>query len=101
MDPYGVIVGMALATYATRALAIFLLSRRLPPLLERFLGHIPAAVFAALALPPVVAPEGTFAPGLPAAAATVAAAVAWRTRQVLPTILAGMGSYWLLRWIFR
>lgn len=99
MDTYGVIVGMALATYATRALAIFLLSRRLPSLLERFLSHIPAAVFAALALPPVVAPEGTFAPGLPAAAATVAAAVAWRTRQVFPTILAGMGSYWLLRWI--
>ena len=99
MDAYGVIVGMALATYATRALAIFLLSRRLPLLLERFLSHIPVAVFAALALPPVVAPEGTFAPGLPAAAATVAAAVAWRTRQVFPTILAGMGSYWLLRWI--
>lgn len=99
MDAYGVILGMALGTYATRALAIFLLSRRLPSILERFLSHIPAGVFAALAFPPLLAPEGPFAPGLPAAAATVAAAVAWRTRQVFPTILAGMGSYWLLRWI--
>lgn len=99
MDAYGVILGMALATYATRALSIFLLSRRLPSAMERFLGHIPAAVFAALALPPVLAPEGSFAPGLPTAAAAVAAAVAWRTHQVFPTILTGMGSYWLLRWI--
>lgn len=99
MDTYGVILGMALATYATRAPAIFLLSRRLPPALERFLSHIPAAVFAALALPPLVATEGAVAPGLPAAAAAVAAVVAWRTRQIFPTILAGMGCYWFLRWV--
>lgn len=100
MDASAVILGMALVTYATRALAIFLLSRRLPPALERFLGHIPAAVFAALLAPPLLAPEGLLSPGLPAAAAIPAAAVAWRTRQVFPTILAGLGSYWLLRWLF-
>jgi branched-subunit amino acid transport protein len=90
---------MALATYATRALAVFLLSRHLTPGIERFLGHIPAAVFAALVAPSLLAPQGTFAPGLPVLAAIPAAVVAWRTRQVLPTILAGMGSYWLLRWV--
>lgn len=92
------ILGMALATYATRAPAIFLLSRRLPPALHRFLAHIPAAVFAALLAPPLLAPEGTLTLGLPVLAAIPAAAVAWRTRQVFPTILAGMGAYWLLRW---
>jgi branched-subunit amino acid transport protein len=96
---YAVILGMALVTYATRALAVFLLSRRLTPGIERFLGHIPAAVFAALVAPPLLAPQGSFAPGLPAVAAIPAAVVAWRTRQVLPTIVAGMGSYWMLRWI--
>jgi branched-subunit amino acid transport protein len=90
---------MALVTYATRALAVFLLARRLPPALERFLGHIPVAVFAALIAPPLLAPEGIFSPGLEAAAAIPAAAAAWRTRQVLPTILAGMGSYWMLQWL--
>jgi branched-subunit amino acid transport protein len=75
------------------------LSRRLPPAVEQFLDQIPAAVFAALAFPPLIAPEGTFALGLPAVAAIPAAAAAWRTRQVLPTILVGMGSYWLFRWL--
>lgn len=99
MGTYGVILGMALVTYLTRALALFLLSRRLPPALERFLGHIPPAVFAALVVPPLLAPEGPFAPGLGAVAAIPAAVVAWRTRQVFPTILVGMGSYWLIRGI--
>ena len=99
MDTYAVILGMAIVTYATRALAVFLLSRRLTPGIERFLGHIPAAVFAALVASPLLTPQGTFAPGLPAVAAIPAAVVAWRTRQVLPTILVGMVSYWLLRWL--
>lgn len=97
MATYGLILGMALATYVTRALTVFLLSRRLTPVVERFLAHIPAAVFAAMAAPPLLAPEGVFAPGLGAVAAIPA--VAWRTRQVLPTILVGMGSYWLIRWL--
>jgi branched-subunit amino acid transport protein len=99
VDTYAVILGMAIATYATRALAVFLLSRRLPSGIERFLSHIPAAVFAALVAPPLLAPQGKFAPGLSAVAAVPAAIVAWRTRQVLPTILSGMGSYWALRWV--
>ena len=99
MDVYGVILGMALVTYATRALAIFLLSRRLRPAVERFLAHIPAAVFAALAVPPLLAPEGALAPGLPALAALLAVPVAWRTRQVFPTILGGLVAFWLLRWL--
>jgi branched-subunit amino acid transport protein len=99
VDANAVILGMAIVTYATRALAPFLLSRRLPPPLERFLGHIPAAVFAALVASPLLAPEGRLALGLPAVAALPAAAVAWWTRQVFPTILVGLGSYWLLRWM--
>lgn len=99
MDAYAVILGMAIVTYATRAPALFLLSRRLPPALERFLGHIPAAVFAALLAPPLLAPEGRLALGFPAVAALPAAAVAWWTRQVFPTIVVGLGSYWLLRWM--
>jgi branched-subunit amino acid transport protein len=89
---------MALVTYATRAVAVFLLPRRLNPAIERLLAHIPAAVFAALAAPPLLAPEGAIAPGLPAVAAICAAPVAWATRQVFLTILVGVGSYWVLRW---
>jgi branched-subunit amino acid transport protein len=94
---YAVILGMALATYATRAPGIFLFSRPLSPVVERCLRHIPAAVFAALAAPPLLAPAGSFALGLEALAALPAAAVAWRTRQVFPTILTGLVAFWLLR----
>jgi branched-subunit amino acid transport protein len=99
VDTYAVILGMALVTYLTRGLSVFLLSRRLAPGIERFLGHIPAAVFAALVAPPLLAPQGVLAPGLPAVAAIPAAVVAWRTGQVLPTILVGIGCFWLLRWL--
>jgi branched chain amino acid efflux pump len=99
VDTLAVIVGMAIVTYATRAPAVFLLSRQLPASLERFLSHIPAAVFAALLAPPLLAPRGAFAPGMEAAAAIPAALVAWWTRRVPTTILAGMASYWLIRWL--
>lgn len=99
MDTLAVILGMAIATYATRAPALLLLSRRLPPGLERFLSHIPAAIFAALLAPPLLIPGGTFNPGADAAAAIPAAIAAWWTRRVPPTILAGLLAYWLIRWL--
>jgi branched-subunit amino acid transport protein len=99
MGDYGVILGMALVTYATRAPGIFFLSGRLAPSVERFLRHIPAAVFAALCAPPLLLPAGSFAPGLEAVAAVPAALVAWRTRQVLSTILTGVVTYWIIRWL--
>ncbi len=99
MQDYTVILGMAAVTYATRALGVFLLARRLPPLLEQLLGYVPVAVFAALLAPPLLLPQGTFALGVEAAAALPAALTAWWTRQVLPTILVGMGCYWLIRWL--
>ncbi len=99
MEDYTVILGMAVVTYATRSLGVFLLARQLPSLLEQVLGYVPVAVFAALLAPPLFLPRGSFALGAETAAAMPAALVAWRTRQVLPTILVGMGSYWLIRWL--
>ncbi len=99
MHDYTVILGMAVVTYATRVLGVFLLAREIPPLLEQVLGYVPIAVFAALLAPPLFLPQGSFAPGPEIVAALPAALVAWRTRQVLPTILVGMGSYWLIRWL--
>jgi branched-subunit amino acid transport protein len=100
VDDYAVILGMALVTYAKRLPGVFLPVGWLAPGLERFLRHVPAAVFAALLAPPLLAPQGTPGLGLEAAAALPAAAVAWRSRQILPTILTGLASYWLLRWLF-
>jgi branched-subunit amino acid transport protein len=97
MGDYGVILGMALVTYATRAPGLLWQPGRLAPPIERFLRHIPAAVFAALLAPPLFAPQGTLAVGPEALAALPAAVAARRTRQVLPTIVTGVAVYWLLR----
>jgi branched-subunit amino acid transport protein len=97
VDAYALILAMAVATYATRAPGIFFFSGRLSPPVERCLRHIPVAVFAALLAPPLVAPAGRLAPSLEALAALPAALVAWRTRQVFPTILTGLAAFWLLQ----
>ncbi|HXG03877.1 MAG TPA: AzlD domain-containing protein [Candidatus Binatia bacterium] len=53
------IVGMAAATYLTRAPLLLALSRRpLPPRVRLWLRLIPLAVLPALAVPLVLAPEG-------------------------------------------
>jgi branched-subunit amino acid transport protein len=90
-------LGMAAVTYGTRVAMIAALGRDLPPLLRRWLRHVPAAILAALIAPAALAPQGSVALGLPAWSVLVGALAAWRTRSVLWTIVAGLGAFWLLR----
>ncbi len=48
------ILGMALATYSTRAVALLALRGELAPWLRRWLDYVPVAVFTALVLPPLL-----------------------------------------------
>jgi branched-subunit amino acid transport protein len=67
-----------------------------PPLVARVLRLIPAAVLAALVVPGVTRATGEF--DLMTArflAAVIAAAVAWKTRNVFATIGVGMGVLWV------
>ncbi|KPV51539.1 hypothetical protein SE17_20615 [Kouleothrix aurantiaca] len=97
------ILGMALATYATRVTAMLALRGELAPWLQRWLGYVPAAVFVALILPPLLLREQNGArllalgPALPAG--IVGALVAWRTGNVLLTIIGGLLAFWALRWL--
>ena len=73
---------------------------RLPSVLNRALAYVPASVLAALVLPSVVYPaadsELTLAnPRI--LAALVAALVAWKTKNILYTLLSGMAVLWLLQ----
>jgi len=87
------ILGMALATYATRAGGIFMLSRaRLSPSLHAWLRHVPGAVLVAV-VAPLIASGG--APSVAAGLAT--ALVAWRTNNLLLAIAAGVGLVFVLR----
>ena len=86
---------------ACRVLPLFVLKgRQLPESVERALGYIPPAAFAALVANDLLSP-GMFAGGLwPAAAPLVAAGVvvvvAWKTRSLVWCAVAGVVAYALL-----
>ena len=97
------ILGMALVTYATRVTTMLALRGEVAPWLRRWLGHVPVAVFTALILPPLLLSEQsgvkalTIGPALPAG--LVGGLVAWRSGNLLLTIIAGMVTFWALRWL--
>lgn len=94
------ILGMGLITYAIR-LSLFLLPERigLPPWLLRGLRYVPAAVLSAIIFPELFLVDGLLDVSLHnerLLAGFVAALVAWRTRNVMLTVAAGMLVLWLL-----
>ena len=60
-------------------------------------AFIRTAVLAALITPAALAPQGHLQIGPHVWATLAGAAVAWRTRSVLLTILGGMAVFWLIR----
>ena len=85
-----------LLTFATRLSFIFLLDRiRVPDWFRRSLRFVPAAVLSAIILPELTSPNNTLFlswrnPQL--LAGLVAILVAWKTKNVILTILAGMAA---------
>lgn len=98
---WSIFIAVGVGTFAMRLSLIGLYGRlRIPPLLQRAMAYIPASVLAALVLPAVVLPggHGELAlnnPQIPAA--VVATLVAWRTRNTLLTLAAGMVVLWGLK----
>ena len=95
MDKFLTFLGMALATYFTRYTMIAALGREMPPPLRRWLRYVPPAVLAALVMPAALAPQGRLEIGPRAWAVLAGAVVAWRTRNVLWTIVGGMVVFWV------
>lgn len=92
---WAIIVLAGLGTYLIRV--VFLASERLdrmPPLLQRSLRFIPPAALAALAVPPLLRPTGGALDVLHpiTLAGAVAAVVAFRTRSVPWTMVAGLAA---------
>src|SRR3954468_25079059 len=96
------ILGMALATYATRVTTMLALRADLAPWLRRWLSYVPVAMFTALILPPLLlhtqSGVSTLALGPALPSGIVGGLVAWRTSNVLLTIVAGLATFWALRW---
>jgi branched-subunit amino acid transport protein len=96
-----IMIALAVGTFLIRISFILLLSNRdVPPLLSSALRFVPPAVLTALVVPQILTRTNTmeisFAnPQL--VAGIVAVLVAWRTRNVLLTILGGMAVLWILQ----
>jgi branched-subunit amino acid transport protein len=115
MDPTVVlltIIGMGVVTYLPRLLPLLLLTRQqrapqradgsdgaLPPLLEAWLRHVPAAVLAAMLFPSLLVSEGRLhlaadrllsADNLYLWGAIPTLLVAWKTRSLIGAVLAGV-----------
>ena len=95
------IFAAGVGTYAIRASFVTLWGRLgdVPPPVERALRFVPAAVLSALVVPELVLADGQLAlsPGNPElVAGALAALVAWRTEDIIATLVAGMGALWLL-----
>ena len=98
-------IGLGLLTFLTRFSFIALLERwQAPVIVQRALRFVPVAVLTAIIIPELVLPNGTLdvQPGNPRLlAGLVAALVAWKTRNVIWTIVAGMAVLWMLQLLLR
>ena len=96
---WAIIVLVGALNYASRLSFIAIFARRsIPPLLARALRFVPAAMLTALIVPMVVMPSGVLEPSSPrVVAALVAAAVAFRARNTLATLVAGMLALWIIQ----
>lgn len=95
---------MGLVTYATRLSFILLQDKvAMPKLVQQALRYVPPAVLAAIIFPQVLMPGNVLNLSLDNMriwAALVAAILAWRTRNVMLAIGAGMVTLWVLQALF-
>lgn len=98
-----IFLAAGLLTYAMRLSFILLWGKiEVPVWLQRALRFVPPAVMTAIFFPELFMPGGTLnlTPGnARLIAGTLAALVAWRTRNIVFTILVGMGALLLIQYI--
>lgn len=101
---WAIIIGGMIVTYLTRlSFTVILPPERLPNIMQRGLRFVPPAILAAIVLPELLLPEGVVDISLhnfQLIAGTLAAIVAWRTRNTWLTILVGMLVLWVLTVVF-
>ena len=98
-----IFLAAGLLTYAMRLSFILLWGKiDVPAWLRRALRFVPSAVLTAIFFPELFMPGGVLdlTPGnARLIAGTLAALVAWRTRNIVLTILVGMGVLLLIQYI--
>jgi branched-subunit amino acid transport protein len=105
MNYWLIILAMGLVTFGIRLLPIVLLGRvEIPIGVQRALRFVPPAVLSAIVAPELLMPRGALDVSIGNArliAGLIAMLVAWRTKNVLLTIAAGMIVLWVLSAIVR
>lgn len=98
------IIGMMLVTFAARYPLLVLVGKvQLPEQVITALRYVPVAVLTAIIVPAALMPQGTIALGLNNAylyAALATIGIAWRTKNLLATIIGGMVIFFLWRLLF-
>ena len=106
MNEVLLIAGMALVTFGARYPVMVLVGKiPLPQPVLRALKFVPTAVLTAIIVPAVIFPRSSqpeFAlTNEYLVAAIISALVAWRSRNVLLTIVVGMLALLAWRWVMR
>ena len=102
--PMGVLIAnIAVGTFGLRLSFIHLYGKMdLPPSFERAMKYVPPSALAALVMPAVLYPDGQLNATLGnhrLLAGLVAGFVAYRTENFLATVVSGMVSLWIFRFI--
>lgn len=99
MNELLLIAGMMLVTFGVRYSTLAIIGRlQLPDWIVRSLRYVPVAVLTAISVPEVLMPQGVIHVSLNNAyfvAGVASTAVAWRTKNLLLTILVGMLLFFL------
>jgi len=99
MQMWLTVVAMGIVTYLIRLSFIVAWGRlTLPSLARQALRYVPTAVLSAIIVPEILRPGGTPLDisfhNRRLIAGAVAAVIAWRTRNIMLTIVVGMGVLW-------
>src|SRR5688572_18524007 len=98
------IIGMMLVTVAARYPLMVLVGKvQLPEQVIRALRYVPVAVLTAIIVPAALIPQGTIDASLKNAylyASLITIGIAWRTKNLLATIIGGMAIFFLWRMLF-
>ena len=98
------ILGMSLVTFGVRYPVLVLVRViRLPELVTQGLKYVPPAILSAIIIPTVLIPGGDGIDldlsNAPLFASLVATLIAWRTKNLLLTIITGMAVLWVWKWL--
>lgn len=102
-DFWIITLSIAAGTFLLRAIFIFILGKNdLSERTQSLLRYIPPAVFAALVAPPIFLHQGQvdwLGGKERVIAAAIAALVAWKAKNMIAVLIAGMGVLYLLMWM--